>query len=281
MNLNFLSFSESKNLSHRRPVFCVLAADHTHTYGAPWRRTCCQRVQVELCTASRVQKPAAHCNQCSIEIKLHSLINSSCHPHHQTPVPILAAKAGAALAVANAAFDLAQKMYNIADAANNITIVLENRCPGHIAFISTTSPAKKPGAKAQDWEILNPYLGSAALNKLTGLWEPSTSVSLTDVVQDQEVTVSYYDLSSEGTLGGVQATATIKFSTIAGGMAAGAVSVQITNSDGKKLIDQASSYASFAGTGIDWGHGPLGFSVGWASNKYLLQITSFNLNVMF
>jgi hypothetical protein len=173
--------------------------------------------------------------------------------------------------------DLGEKLQKAADQKNNIRIVFENRSPSHVGTFTT--PAA-PDAAAQDWEIVTPYLGSASFNQRTHIYEPATAVSVTDVVDRQGLTLNLVTVEKGHLHEENAGTVAMSFKSTAG-MVHGQISITIKNAKGKELLVKKDVNASFAETVTDIGAGPLQYSVGWAYNKYILQVTIANINQLY
>ncbi len=174
--------------------------------------------------------------------------------------------------------DLSNKLVHAADPLNNVRMLFENRSTSHIGTFSTPE-----GDGKQDWELVTPYLGSTSLNKHTGIYEPSTAISVTDVVDKQRLILSLSTLGEGGKVIAPAGTVDVRLTSTAG-MHHATIHVIVTTADGQGnehvLLDRSSD-VSFAQAVWDWGKGPLGFCVGWAHNKYILQVTVTNLNLVF
>jgi hypothetical protein len=174
--------------------------------------------------------------------------------------------------------DLSNKLVAAADPLNNVRMLFENRSTKHVGTFLTPE-----GDTQQDWELVTPYLGSTALNQRTGIYEPSTAVSVTDVVDKQRLTLSLFVINDKGTVLAHAARVDVYLESSAG-MHHATIRVTVTtiDEDGtERVLLDHSSDTSFSQTVWDWGKGPLGFSVGWAHNKYILQVTVLNLNILF
>lgn len=174
--------------------------------------------------------------------------------------------------------DLSDKLVHAADPLNNVRMLFENRSTRHVGTFSTPE-----GDKHQDWELVTPYLGSTALNQRTGIYEPSTAVSVTDVVDKQRLTLSLSVIDDKGKVTAHAARVDVYLASSAG-MHHATIRVTVTTIDGdgtERVLLDHSSGTSFSQTVWDWGKGPLAFCVGWAHNKYILQVTVLNMNILF
>ena len=192
----------------------------------------------------------------------------------------IAGAAESAIGALNGALDLAQKIQTLGDKANNIKIYFENRTSSYFGTIDIMSEKGKTG---QDWELINPFLPPAVNigTQANPILKPTCAVSVTNIVQDQKCVLNIAQL--EGPTGHLMSkvggSVSISFTTPFSGMWSGYCSVQIVNAAGTVLLD-VSNEGSFAKTVIDWGAGPLGFSVGWAANKYILHVVMFNISLV-
>ena len=178
--------------------------------------------------------------------------------------------------------DLGVKLHGATDQLNNVRMVFENRSTHHVGTFATVDDPSRP----QDWELLTPYLGSTSLNKHTGIYEPSTAISVSDVVDKQGLTLNLYTIDDTGhVLGGGTPVAIVDVNlTSEAGVLGGKINVKVRTVDAdkqeKELLNHTST-TSFTVVKWAWGQGPLVFGVGWAHNKYVLQVTIANLNKLF
>ncbi len=181
--------------------------------------------------------------------------------------------AATAIGALETALDLAIKLQSATDITNNVQMIFENRSISHVGTFKALEN------EAQDWEVITPYLGSTTLNKHTNSYEPSTAISITDVVDKQGLTLSLMVIEN-GALGPVAGTVEVTTHSTAG-MLHGQISVKITNAKGTVIYNKEKARDSFADTITDIGHGPLMYSIGWAYNRYILQVTVSNMNLVF